>query len=303
MPGFAGAAAVRDAYVARLLARRDARDAWLPPLRDAAAHARPDPRAAGPAAGAADLAAADVTRHPFEYAAIRVVPRIERGEAINAGVLLYCRGPGLPRCPGPPRPRPACTRSTRTPTPTAIAQRAARPGSELCAGGPERERPDAGPAGEEDRGRRFRRLTAPRSTMVQPGPVHTGLTSRPRGRARAPARRARASVTAVTARRVRSVLGGRTRWSGRQRWPAPWRRRSAGSGHRDADARSRRRCARRRRGWPPAWPPGGRGAASSARRSRGSRPAGAGPAAPARASRRPAGCPRRRAPTGPAAGP
>ena len=33
-----------------------------------------------------------MTRHPFEYAAIRVVPRIERGEAINAGVLLYCRG-------------------------------------------------------------------------------------------------------------------------------------------------------------------------------------------------------------------
>jgi len=33
-----------------------------------------------------------VTRHPFEYAALRVVPRIERGEAINAGVLLYCRG-------------------------------------------------------------------------------------------------------------------------------------------------------------------------------------------------------------------
>ena len=33
-----------------------------------------------------------MTRHPFEYAVIRVVPRIERGEAINAGVLLYCRG-------------------------------------------------------------------------------------------------------------------------------------------------------------------------------------------------------------------
>jgi hypothetical protein len=30
-------------------------------------------------------------RHPFEYALLRVVPRIERGEAINAGVLLYSR--------------------------------------------------------------------------------------------------------------------------------------------------------------------------------------------------------------------
>ena len=37
----------------------------------------------------------------------------------------------------------------------------------------------AGPAGTEDRGRRFRRLTAPRSTVVQPGPVHTGLTADP----------------------------------------------------------------------------------------------------------------------------
>jgi hypothetical protein len=37
VPGFADAAQVRDAYVRRLLARRDARDAWLPPLREAIA--------------------------------------------------------------------------------------------------------------------------------------------------------------------------------------------------------------------------------------------------------------------------
>ena len=37
VPGFAGPEQVRDAYAARLLARRDARDAWLPPLRDAVA--------------------------------------------------------------------------------------------------------------------------------------------------------------------------------------------------------------------------------------------------------------------------
>ena len=30
-------------------------------------------------------------RHPFEYALIRLVPRIERGEQINVGVLLYCQ--------------------------------------------------------------------------------------------------------------------------------------------------------------------------------------------------------------------
>ena len=32
-----------------------------------------------------------MTRHPFSYAVLRVVPRVERGEAINAGVLLYCQ--------------------------------------------------------------------------------------------------------------------------------------------------------------------------------------------------------------------
>jgi hypothetical protein len=37
VPGFADATEVRDAYVRRLLARRDARDAWLPPLREAVA--------------------------------------------------------------------------------------------------------------------------------------------------------------------------------------------------------------------------------------------------------------------------
>ena len=28
---------------------------------------------------------------PFQYAALRVVPRVERGEAVNAGVVLFCR--------------------------------------------------------------------------------------------------------------------------------------------------------------------------------------------------------------------
>jgi len=30
-------------------------------------------------------------RHGFEYAVLRVMPRVDRGELINAGVLLYCR--------------------------------------------------------------------------------------------------------------------------------------------------------------------------------------------------------------------
>ncbi len=34
---------------------------------------------------------------PFEYAILRIVPRVDRGEAINAGILLYCRPLGYLR--------------------------------------------------------------------------------------------------------------------------------------------------------------------------------------------------------------
>ena len=46
--------------------------------------------------------------------------------------------------------------------------------ADICAASP-----DAGAAGREALGSRFRWLTAPRSTVVQPGPVHTGLTDDP----------------------------------------------------------------------------------------------------------------------------
>ena len=32
-----------------------------------------------------------MSAHPFQYAVMRVVPRVERGEFINAGIVLYCR--------------------------------------------------------------------------------------------------------------------------------------------------------------------------------------------------------------------
>ncbi|HTA08664.1 MAG TPA: DUF3037 domain-containing protein, partial [Streptosporangiaceae bacterium] len=39
----------------------------------------------------ADTAGAPSQPQPFEYAVLRVVPRVDRGEAMNAGVLVYCR--------------------------------------------------------------------------------------------------------------------------------------------------------------------------------------------------------------------
>ncbi len=112
------------------------------------------------------------TRDVFEYAVVRVVPRVERGEQINAGVLLYCRARSFVaarihldeerlRCLDPDADVPAVRAALR-----AVAG--------ICEGGA-----SAGQAAGDDPGRRFRWLTAPRSTVVQPGPIHTGLTADP----------------------------------------------------------------------------------------------------------------------------
>jgi hypothetical protein len=104
----------------------------------------------------------------FEYALIRVVPRIERGETINAGVIVYSH-----------QYRYLCARieldedrlRALDPGVDTDAVRAALGAfTRACTEGPLAGRP---------LGERFRWLTAPRSTIVQPGPVHTGLTADP----------------------------------------------------------------------------------------------------------------------------
>ncbi|QWF84371.1 DUF3037 domain-containing protein [Amycolatopsis sp. CA-230715] len=115
-----------------------------------------------------------MTREPqrYEYALLQVMPRPERGELVNAGLLLYCR---------PLRSLVARVHFDRA------RVRALDPGADLdaietsvklvaaiCAGDP-----DAGPAAAEEIGRRFRWLTAPRSTVVRAGPVHSGFTASP----------------------------------------------------------------------------------------------------------------------------
>ncbi len=115
--------------------------------------------------------------HAFEYAVLRVVPRVERGELINAGVLLYCRSLDYlgARADLDPTRLLALDPSADLAAITRVLDAAVA----LCDSGPAQEARRSGPAGEEDRGRRFRRLTAPRSTVVQAGPVHTGLTTDP----------------------------------------------------------------------------------------------------------------------------
>jgi hypothetical protein len=116
------------------------------------------------------------SREMFEYALLRVVPRIERGETMNAGVLLYCRARSLVLA----RTHLDVER-LRALDPRADVEgvRAALRGAErICTGGHA-----AGQAAGEAAGSRFRWLTAPRSTVVQPGPVHTGLTRDPEAEA------------------------------------------------------------------------------------------------------------------------
>jgi Protein of unknown function (DUF3037) len=109
---------------------------------------------------------------PFEYALLRVVPRVERGEFVNAGVVLYSQekrflGAAIDLDPErlrvlDPRLDPDIVR--------AHLEAARR----VCAGGP-----GAGPIGLLPPVQRFGWLVAPRSTVVQPGPVHTGLAEDP----------------------------------------------------------------------------------------------------------------------------
>lgn len=111
-------------------------------------------------------------RQPFEYAILRVIPRVERGEAINAGVLLYCRA--LDYLAAETHLDADRLHALDPKADVAAIERALRTAADVCAGAA-----GAGAIAAEDFGKRFRWLTAPRSTVVQPGPVHTGLTSDP----------------------------------------------------------------------------------------------------------------------------
>ncbi|MEW2530959.1 DUF3037 domain-containing protein [Streptomyces sp. NPDC047071] len=111
-------------------------------------------------------------RDVYEYALLRVVPRVERGEQFNAGVVLYCRAKSY--VAARVHLDEAKLRALDPAADAAGVRAALGAVAGVCAGG---ER--AGQAAGDDAGRRFRWLIAPRSTVVQPGPVHTGLTADP----------------------------------------------------------------------------------------------------------------------------
>lgn len=111
-------------------------------------------------------------REPFQYAVIRVVPRIEREEFVNVGVILFCRTRGFLGALIEFDPRRVI----------ALAPDAELDGvadhlealARVAAGDA-----DAGPVAQLDPSERFGWLTATSSTMVQTSSVHTGLTDEP----------------------------------------------------------------------------------------------------------------------------
>ena len=111
-------------------------------------------------------------KHLYEYAVIRVLPRVDREEFINVGVILYCAPKDFLRaeCAVDPARLTAFAGDADMRELNDHLDSVCR----ICKGGE-----NGGPIGKLPIGERFRWLTAPRSTIVQTSPVHTGLTVDP----------------------------------------------------------------------------------------------------------------------------
>ena len=111
-------------------------------------------------------------RLPFQYATVRVVPNIERGEFINAGVVLFCR---QGRFLAARTQLDEAALSALTGDCDASEVRSQLATLEAVAAGD----PAGGQVAALPPSERFHWLTAPASTIVQSSPVHTGLTADP----------------------------------------------------------------------------------------------------------------------------
>src|SRR3954466_5514758 len=111
-------------------------------------------------------------RQPFQYAALRVVPRVERGEAVNAGVVLFCRPL---RFLGARTHLDEALLAALSPRCDATEGRALLTTIEHIAQG----EPPGGATAPPPAGDRSPWLGAPDGTIVQAGPVPAGLTSEP----------------------------------------------------------------------------------------------------------------------------
>ena len=110
--------------------------------------------------------------YSYDYAIVRVVPRVERGEMINVGVILSCADLDLLEARIEPDEARLLALDPGLDLEAVSAHLATIPA--VCKGGPE-----AGPIGELPARGRFRWLVSPRSTIIQMSPVHTGRTTDP----------------------------------------------------------------------------------------------------------------------------
>jgi len=110
--------------------------------------------------------------YTYDYAVIRVVPRVERGEQLNAGVILSC--PELDFLDARIELDEAAVLALDPAADLEVLRANLASIPVVCRGGAA-----AGPIGELPARGRFRWLVSPRSTIIQPSPVHTGRTADP----------------------------------------------------------------------------------------------------------------------------
>lgn len=108
----------------------------------------------------------------FEYAVIRVVPRVEREEFMNVGVILYARDQQFLQMLYHVDAKKFAALSENLDIKE--VEEHLHSIERICKGAP-----GSGPIGQMDMASRFRWLTATRSTVVQPSKVHPGFCNKP----------------------------------------------------------------------------------------------------------------------------
>jgi DUF3037 family protein len=108
----------------------------------------------------------------FDYAVLRVVPRVEREEFVNAGVVLFCLARDF--LDARVALDPARVRALDPAADLALIAEHLEAFTRICRGGE-----GSGPIGKLSARERFGWLVAPRSTVLQPSPVHSGVCEDP----------------------------------------------------------------------------------------------------------------------------
>ncbi len=110
--------------------------------------------------------------YTYDYAIIRIVPKVEREEFINVGVIVSCPGREFLEALIELDEQRLLALDSTADVESIRAHLATIPA--ICAGGDE-----AGPIGRLSQRERFHWLVAPRSTIIQTSPVHTGRCKNP----------------------------------------------------------------------------------------------------------------------------